>query len=162
MVIFYFDTSALVKRYHEEIGSKILDKIFEIEKYELVILYWTVLEFVVAFSSLKRRKEISNESFSMIISRFLKDTLDKFTVTGVNDELIALATPMAIKYALPSADCVQLAGAINLKKTLETVKEELVLICSDKGLCRAAQREGMTCINPEAKDALKKLKTITP
>jgi predicted nucleic acid-binding protein len=31
MITFYFDTSAIVKRYHKEIGSDILDKIFELK-----------------------------------------------------------------------------------------------------------------------------------
>ena len=32
MATFYFDTSAIVKRYHKELGSNVLDKIFEFKK----------------------------------------------------------------------------------------------------------------------------------
>lgn len=31
MVTFYLDTSAIVKRYRKEIGSEVLDKIFELK-----------------------------------------------------------------------------------------------------------------------------------
>jgi hypothetical protein len=44
-----------------------------------------------------------------------------------------------------------------LKKVLEPAKEKLVLICSDKDLCRAAEKEGTELINPEEKYASEKL-----
>lgn len=114
MVTFYFDTSAIVKRYRKEIGSEILDKIFEVEEHGLAVSFWTILEFTVAFSARMRRKKLSRHVFNTAISRFLKDVLDTFAITSVNDELIASATPLAIKHNLPSADCLQLASALNL------------------------------------------------
>jgi predicted nucleic acid-binding protein len=33
MVTFYFDTSAIVKRYHKEAGSEVLDKTFELKEH---------------------------------------------------------------------------------------------------------------------------------
>lgn len=32
MPTFYFDTSAIIKRYHKELGSEVLDKIFELKE----------------------------------------------------------------------------------------------------------------------------------
>jgi predicted nucleic acid-binding protein len=96
MVTFYFDTTAIVKRYHKEIGSDVLDRVFEL-KVGLVISFWTILEFVVAFSFMVRRKELSREAFNTVISLFLKEVLDMFIVTSVNDELVASATLIAIK-----------------------------------------------------------------
>jgi predicted nucleic acid-binding protein len=96
MVTFYFATSAIVKRYHKEIGSDVLDRIFEL-KVGLAISFWTILEFVFAFSFMVRRKELSREAFNTVISLFLKEVLDMFIVTSVNDELVASATLIAIK-----------------------------------------------------------------
>jgi len=160
MVTFYFDTSAMVKRYHEEVGSEILDKIFEFKEHGFAVSFWTILEFTVAFSARMRRKELSRDAFNTVVSRFLKDVLDTFAVTSVNDELIASATPLAIKHNLPSADCLQLASALNLKKALEPANEKLVLICSDKDLCRAAEKERTELIDPERKDASEKLSRL--
>lgn len=160
MVTFYFDTSALVKRYRKEAGSDVLDKIFELTDYSFATSFWTILEFVVAFSTRMKRGALSGEAFNTVVSRFLKDVLDRFAITSVNDELIASATSIAIKHALPSADCLQLASILSLKRALEPVKERLVLICSDKELCRAAEEEGIELINPEEKDALRKLSKI--
>lgn len=105
MVIFYFDTSAIVKRYHKEIGSEVLDKIFELKGHDFTIFFWCILEFIVGFSARMRRDKLSRETFNAVVSLFLKDVLDSFAIISVNDELIASATPLAIKHALPSADC---------------------------------------------------------
>jgi len=160
MITFYFDTSAIVKRYHTETGSEVLDRIFELKEHGFVTSYWTILEFTVAFSVRTRRKELSRDAFNLVISRFLRDVLDKFIITSVNDELVASATPLAVKYPLPSADCLQLASTISLKGALDSAKDKLVLLCSDKDLCRAAKKEGIESINPEDKDASEKLNTI--
>jgi len=50
-----------------------------------------------------------------------------------------------------------LASAIRLERTLEPASEKLVLICSDRDLLRAAEREGIQSLNPEEKDSLEKL-----
>ena len=72
MVTFYFDTSAIVKRYRKEVGSDILDKIFEFKEHGLAVSFWSLLEFTVAFSAKMRRKDRSifnRESLAWIIGR---------------------------------------------------------------------------------------------
>ncbi len=161
MATFYFDTSAIVKRYHKELGTDVLDKIFELKEHGFAISFWTLLEFIVAFSARKRRGQLSREAFNMTVSRFLRDVLERFTIISVNDEIVASAIPLAIRHALPSADCLQLAGAISLKRALQPAREKLVLLCSDKDLCKAAREEGIEYINPEEKNALRKLSNIS-
>jgi len=109
MITLFFDTSAVVKRYHSEIGSEVIDEIFDRRGQNLAISYWTVLEFTVAMSARTRRKQLSRNALNEVVSRFLKDVLDNFVIISVNDELIATASPLAVEYALPSADCLQLA-----------------------------------------------------
>jgi predicted nucleic acid-binding protein len=75
----FLNTSAIIKRYHKEIGSDVLDRIFKL-KAGFVTSFWTVLEFVVAFSFMVRRKELSREVFNTVISLFLKEVLDMFII----------------------------------------------------------------------------------
>lgn len=75
-----------------------------------------------------RREKASGEAFNAVVSRFLKDILDRFAIISVNDELIASATSVAVEHALPSSDCLQLASALYLRRALEPVKEKLILI----------------------------------
>lgn len=81
-------------------------------------MFWSILELIVAFSIRMRGGELSGKAFNVVVSCFLKDILDRFAITSVNDELVASATPLAVKHALPSADCLQLASATNLKKSI--------------------------------------------
>ncbi|MBS7612071.1 hypothetical protein KEJ27_07725 [Candidatus Bathyarchaeota archaeon] len=67
----------------------------------------------------------------------------------MNDELVASAALIAVKHALPSADCLQLASVASLKHALEPMKEKLVLVCPDKDLCRAAEEEEIELNDPE-------------
>lgn len=108
-----------------------------------------------------QEKGAIKRSLQRTTSLFLKEAISRFAITGVNDELVASATLIAAKHALPSADCLQLASAISLKNTLQPIKEKVVLICSDKELCKAAEEEGIDFIDPEEEDALEKLHKIT-
>jgi predicted nucleic acid-binding protein len=160
MFIFYFDTSAIVKIYHKELGSDVVDRILESKEHGFAISFWTVLEFMVAFSAKRKRKGLSEEALRVTISRFLKDILDKFTVRSVNDELVASAISIANKHALPSADCLQLTGALELKKILSETTQKIVLIASDEEMNKVARKEGLEVLNPEEDDALDRLSKI--
>jgi predicted nucleic acid-binding protein len=160
MAIFYFDTSAIVKRYHKEVGSEVLDEIFEFNGHMFTISFWCILEFIVVFSTHIRKGKLSRETFNTVVSCFLKDVLDRFTITSVNDKLVTSAIPLAVKHALSSADCLQLASAVSLRKTLEPMKEKLILVCSDKELCKAAEKEWIEIIDPEEENALEKLSKL--
>ncbi len=160
MVVFYFDTSAIVKRYHKELGSEVVDRLFEAEGHGLAISFWTVLEFTVVLSARRRRKQISDEVFNATIARFLKDVLDRFTIRAVDDEAVASAIQVAMKYGLPSADCLQLATSIELRKALAESGQKLALVSSDRDMCNAARREGLEFIDPEEKEALQRLEEI--
>jgi hypothetical protein len=48
MILCYFDTSALVKRYHTELGTEIVDGLFGLPGVGLITSLWTVLEFIAA------------------------------------------------------------------------------------------------------------------
>jgi len=53
-------------------------------------------------------------------------------------------------HALRAYDAVQLAGAIVLQSGGLT---EMTFVCADKELVRAARAEGLTVIDPEAREA---------
>ena len=89
----------------------------------------------------------------MLVSRFLKDILDRFIIISVDDELVASAASTAS----PSADCLQLASVLSLKQALKHEEGKVVLLCSNKDLWRAAEKEGVETIDPEEKNSLEEL-----
>jgi predicted nucleic acid-binding protein len=158
---FYFDTSALVKRYHPEKGSPVVDRIIEAKgRRGLITSYWTVLEFAIAFSWKRTRKEISDRALNVAVGNFLKELTELFTVRSVDDDLITAAIPCGFQHRLSSADALHLATAIELMRFSEEVGDKVIFVSADSKLCRAAKREGLEAINPRQADALKKVERL--
>ena len=61
--IYFFDTSALVKRYHREVGTEIVDAAFDDKDATRIISDLSVIEFYSAFAKKVRTGEITEEDF---------------------------------------------------------------------------------------------------
>jgi hypothetical protein len=71
--IYFFDTSALVKRYHQELGTKVLDTAFANIEVAKVISDITIIEFSSAFAKKVRIGEITAEDFREAIKAMAAD-----------------------------------------------------------------------------------------
>jgi predicted nucleic acid-binding protein len=67
MKTYFLDTSALVKRYHQEVGTDIIDEIFEEEGKVLFISDLSIIEFHSAIALKVRTREISRDAFFHLI-----------------------------------------------------------------------------------------------
>ena len=63
----YLDTSALVKRYCEEVGSDVVNDVFESDN-EIVTSYWTLAEAIAAIDKKVAKRQISEEERDFVIS----------------------------------------------------------------------------------------------
>ena len=70
MKAYFLDTSALVKRYHQEVGTDIIDKIFGEEGKVLFISDLSIIEFHSAIALKVRTREISRDVFFHLIGLF--------------------------------------------------------------------------------------------
>ena len=148
MKIYYFDSSALVKRYHSEKGTEIVDKIiYELGKGdEAVISYFAILEIVSALRRKLKNKEITKKIFDMAIGTFLAEVTEYFSVRPIDEQILSIATNLVIEHGLRAADSLHLATAKELEKfTGRTV----VFIASDKELLSTAALEKLETLNPE-------------
>lgn len=148
MKIYYFDSSALVKRYHSEKGTETVDKIIdELEKGdESVISYFTILEIVSALRRKLKSKEITKKVFDMAIATFLSEITDSFSVRPIDEHILSIATNLVIEHGLKAADSLQLATA---KELADFTGKSVVLIASDKELLDTAALEKIETIDPE-------------
>lgn len=74
MVIYFFDTSALIKKYHEEPGTKIVDKIFEQEKREIYASNLVIPEVICGFYKYcYTTNEISKSELEELLHGFYQD-----------------------------------------------------------------------------------------
>ena len=67
---YYFDTSALVKLYHEESGTDEVENIFSSEDSTIIISELAIVELYSTFYRLLRMNEITNVILKSIIETF--------------------------------------------------------------------------------------------
>jgi len=117
----FLDTSSLIKLYHYEIGTDILDKIFEdnvIDEFFLSDI--AKVEFTSAIWKKVKTKDLTSEEATGIIESF-NDDYDKYTFIDLDSELISHARDLVVKYGLKglrTLDSFQLASIIEVKPGL--------------------------------------------
>lgn len=154
-MIFYLDTSAIVKRYHNELGTEVVDRLFD-SRAILATSFYSVLEFSVAFSAKKKRGEIKAEALNFVFARIFEDLHSRFWLIEVDNKIIAESVKLATKYILSSGDLLQLQSALELRE----LAGDLIFICADADLCKAAEKEGLKAINPRFTGAMKKIEEL--
>ena len=75
MPVYFFDTSALVKRYHVEAGSETVNALFDNPDAVFVVASITITEFVSAFTRKLNEGVITAEDFRVCLSEFSKDII---------------------------------------------------------------------------------------
>ena len=146
MKIYYWDTSALIKRYHRERGSERVDKLFEeIARGESkgVISHLCVLE---SLSAIVRRKNEIRGDYKKVIKTMLTDYVDNLTIIPIDTDIMAISMRVAVNHGLRSLDAIHLATLLHISGHLN---EEIFLISSDRELIKAAKDEGFEILNPE-------------
>ena len=63
MKVYFLDTSALVKRYHQERGSQVIDAVFAEQDRQIVISDLSIIELGSALAKKVREGEISVEKY---------------------------------------------------------------------------------------------------
>ena len=134
----YYDTSALVKLYLQEAGSKlVLELLKSGEKVYTASL--TYAEGHAAFSRRTREGRLTRQTARRLALRFDKDW-ESYDVVILGEDVLRLARQMFYRHPLRSADAIHLASALLLARTSPTARWSFV--CADGRLCDAAKAEG--------------------
>jgi predicted nucleic acid-binding protein len=137
-VILYVDTSALVKRYVAERGSKEVVKL--IASAEMVATsIITRAEAAAAFARAVRLGLLDRDAGRRAQRRFSTEWPD-FVRLHVTDTLVSRAEMLAWDYRLRGYDAVQLASALIWQ---ESIGQQVVLCTFDEQLCKAAPQAGL-------------------
>lgn len=142
MPLYFFDTSALVKRYHIESGSEKVDEIFKDPDGILVIASITIAEFVSAFARKLNEGIISEDDFRICLSEFSKDIISSFWIIDLERSHINKSVSLIIKHNLRTLDSLQFA----VFSTLSPINPTMVT--SDEALFNATIKEGFHAIKP--------------
>ena len=147
----YLDTSALVKRYCEEVGSDVVNEVFESSN-EIITSYWTLAEAIAAIDKKVAKRQISEEEKDFVIHVLFSDVLIRVTFMKISNEFIEAILEGILAYHLSADDALQLFSCI--------VSLSPIFLAADKGLIRAAKEEGLKAFdveNTEERDMLRRL-----
>ncbi len=133
MEVAFFDTSALVKHYHLERGSSVVNELME--TYIVAISELAIVEMTSALMRRHLSGELRRSNLEWALERFYSD-LENYVVVPISSETISLATSLVIKHGLKTLDSLQLASALRIKA------EARVFVTFDEKLKKAAEKEG--------------------
>jgi predicted nucleic acid-binding protein len=142
-LIVYLDTSAIVKRYVREEGSREVSELYERAldgDLKLAFSIWNVGEALVVFDKYRRRGILSSEGFSTVLSNFRRETrrllkLGLLKVVPVRNRLLIESWKLITRYGVYVADALQIVSARRAGADL--------LVTGDRRLASVAEAEGV-------------------
>lgn len=137
MEVAFFDTSALVKHYHIERGSSIVNELME--NYVVAVSELAILEMTSALNRRFLSGELTKRKLEWVLERFYSD-LENYVVVPISSETVSLATSLVLKHGLKTLDSLQLASALRVKD------EASIFVTFDERLKDAAEKEGFTVL----------------
>ncbi len=153
MQYFYFDTSALVKRYARENGTPLINFLFA--QVPLERLMCSMISVGEIFSVLVRKKNdnrITVPMFQQAIVDYRVEVvslISPFVVTSVDDNLILDSIDLIEIHNINSNDALVLRSALDTNADLSVSQDNIVFIASDERIIRAAKDENLAVFNPE-------------
>lgn len=150
MAGYFFDSSAIVKRFISETGTNwIIDLMRPSAKNDFAVAHITGVEVVSAITRRHRGKFLTTSQTDKATQRFLRRFNNNFGIVKLNDAIVRNAIYLAQTHILRGYDAVQLASAIELNDTLTKLGHPpFTFISADNNLNSAAQNEGLTVDNP--------------
>ncbi|MCX6028530.1 MAG: type II toxin-antitoxin system VapC family toxin [Chloroflexi bacterium] len=150
MADYYFDSSALVKRYINETGSAWVCGLFDPNlRHEAFIAAVTPVEIVAAIARRAIGKTIAQVDAVAACTQFRADLQTSYQVVELTDVLLTHAMSLAETYALRGYDAVQLAAALAIDALcIENELPPLIFVSADGELNAVAAGIGLTIENP--------------
>ena len=143
-MIYYLDTSALVKRYYEEQGSAWVHSLFQPENV-LMVSKVAYAELLAALARKRREKELTEANFTHAAESFQQEWKE-FVVAEVTEAVFADLLALVKRHPLRGFDAIHLCTALWFRKRL---KADILFACADRNLCTVAKTEGFGVHNPE-------------
>ena len=152
MAVYFFDSSALVKRYAHETGSDWILALTEPSAgHSLYIARITAVEVISALTRRQRGGSISATDSATTMAAFRHDLSHQYRVIEITPAVITQAMRLAETRGLRGYDAVQLAAALIVQKMRETLGlSALELVSADRDLNDAAGAEDLTVDNPNS------------
>ena len=144
MTVYYFDTSALAKLYHEELNTFTVEEIFSNEENQIIISEIAYIELYSALYRLRRMNQISEDALNTAIAGFEDDCAYRFTIQAVASQNIKQAKEIIKRYGHNKS--IRTLDALQLSTSLGRA-DNLVFVCVDTLLAELAKNEKMEVLD---------------
>jgi predicted nucleic acid-binding protein len=147
---YFFDTSAIVKYYHDEPGTAVVSKIFGEADRRIAISSLGFLEIQAAFAMKVRSGVLDPKGAGLQRARLMLDiAAGGIEVYGLTERHFAVAEMLIGRHGfarrLRTLDALQLAVALDLNG--QSLMDHFVV--ADRALAEIAGLEGLAVINPD-------------
>lgn len=152
--LYFLDASALVKRYHPERGSEVVQRAFANPNARCLISDISIIEVQSAFARRVRMGEITPEDFQAAKAELAADIRSgRLWVEAFGELDKAEAARLVERYGLSQELRTLDAMHVAVMKRLGPSRLQAVY-CADRALCAVLAAEGFTVVNPEASPPL--------
>lgn len=150
MPLYFFDSSATVKRYSTEVGSKWVFGVLRPSAGNTIfVAHITGAETVAALARKRRGKHLTADETAKAINRFQRHFARRYHKLIITDDVIVAAMTLADKHELRGYDAVQLAVALQIEAEGKSINASpLTFVSADNDLNAAAHAEGLAIENP--------------
>jgi uncharacterized protein len=150
MPVYYFDTSALAKRYVVEVGSPWVQGICAQQSGQTI--YTSVLTQPEIVSALQRRvREGSLEAHQaqQLAQQVVEHMTQSYTLAAITPAIIAQACALLQRHPLRAYDALHLVCALAIREAIAQQQLSVpVFVAADDTLLAAAVAEGFPVANP--------------
>ena len=146
-VSYFFDTSAVIKLYHQETGTGWVEAIFGDPESLIIISELATLEVYSAVAKKIRTKEITEHAGRQAIANFQKDCTLRFLIAPLDSRVIRKAQELIRKHG--NTVSIRTLDALQLTACQLEEDEGIHFVCADMDLIKVCELEAVSAINPE-------------
>lgn len=141
----FFDTSALVKFFHEEKGSSKVTELIISKDNEIWISELAKVEFISAVFRRLRSNEIDDAQLNKALSGF-DEQLSEFNIEPLGQAVIKEAEALIKKYGKVLG--LRTLDALHLSTFSLISESDWVFVAADENLCKTVKLLGCNFLNP--------------
>lgn len=148
---YFFDTSALFKRYWNEVGSAWVQvETSQSNQNTIIVAQITDVELMSVAARLMREHKLNSRMFQAIRLTVHRHMERQCRIIALNTDVSQTAQSLLKTYPLRAADAIQLASATVANRILSAGKQTpLTFVSSDARLLNAAAQAGMPIHEPK-------------
>ncbi len=150
MTTYYLDTSALIKRYVDEVGSGWLRAMLNVQPSpSIVVVHLIIVEVTSALTRRTREGTLTPAEYAQVQNVFRSDCLHEYEIVTAVGGVIDQANRLLERHPLRAYDAVHLATAVvTNQRLIANNLAPLIFLSADARLNKVASAEGLTVDNP--------------